>query len=550
MTRLLLAAAVVGLLCWAELWPGDIPLNDDWSYGEGVRHLLVTGRFYLPTVCASGFPHVVLGALFSKVLGFSYGSLRLASLTMTLLGVIAFYLSARLVSRSRSLAMWFTAVYALNPILVNVCFSFMSDSSGLALNSIFIYLALLTLKKDSRSLLSAASLALVLGTLVRQSSILLSMIFLPRIFQATDKRLNRWCYLFALVPPLYALGFADNWLAQRAVRGELLAPDYELTKEAHYQFTANFITACWPQLVSSDQALFVSFCYLGLFCLPLLPFLIGGLLRDRTRLSSINFLPSVVSTIILALAGYQSVIIQGATMPFCENIWRVTSIGAQGIMGISHPVLTASERLTLTLFSALAACLLLTLGLRLLFSLLKHRSWLIGNSLIALCATAIGFIALETAVRATDRYDLFALAPCLLCLLLLSRYLKVSPGGITRLMILLFGIYSVCGCEDYLASNKARFQLISRLEKQGATFKEIDGGAEYNIQKDLNIYGHVTKTGTARDHWRWWPIHGEKYIVSFSPVPGYREIMHQSFFSFLSLRQQFVLLLERETISK
>jgi hypothetical protein len=60
----------------------------------------------------------------------------------------------------------------------------------------------------------------------------------------------------------------------------------------------------------------------------------------------------------------------------------------------------------------------------------------------------------------------------------------------------------------------------------------------------------LTKSGTARDQWRWWPIHGEKYIVSFSPVPGYREIMHEGFFSLLSLRKQFVVLLENETRNK
>jgi hypothetical protein len=408
----------------------------------------------------------------------------------------------------------------------------------------------MTLKKDAIPLLSAASLALVMGTLVRQSSLLLGIIFVPRLVQPRDIRINRWCYLLALAPAVYAFIYSDIWLVQRATRGELLAPDYNLTKQAHHQFIANFITASGTQLVRSDQALFVSFCYLGLFCLPLLPFLIGGLIRTRAQFSLINILPIALSTITLALAGYQTVIVQGATMPFCENIWRVTSIGAQGIMGISHPVLTARERLLLTLISAFIAWLLLALGLRLQISLFKRKPRLISNSLLAVCATAIAFISLETAVRATDRYDLFALVPCLLCLLLLSRYLRIIPGAMTWLMVVMFGLYSVCGCQDYLASNKARFKLISRLEKQGATFNEIDGGAEYNIQNDLNVYGRLTKSGTARDQWRWWPIHGEKYIVSFSPVPGYREIMHEGFFSLLSLRKQFVVLLENETRNK
>jgi len=39
---------------------GDFPLNDDWAYAEGVRHLLLGEGLVMPTVCAAGLAHVAL----------------------------------------------------------------------------------------------------------------------------------------------------------------------------------------------------------------------------------------------------------------------------------------------------------------------------------------------------------------------------------------------------------------------------------------------------------------------------------------------------------
>jgi hypothetical protein len=40
---------------------------------------------------------------------------------------------------------------------------------------------------------------------------------------------------------------------------------------------------------------------------------------------------------------------------------------------------------------------------------------------------------------------------------------------------------------------------------------------EYDILRDMNVYASHYRGQPPRDTWRWWPIKGEEYIVSFSP---------------------------------
>lgn len=69
---------------------GDFPLNDDWAYGEGVRHLLLGDGLIMPAVCASGIAHVALGFIAAKLLGYSYVSLRICSFFVTIFDSLCF----------------------------------------------------------------------------------------------------------------------------------------------------------------------------------------------------------------------------------------------------------------------------------------------------------------------------------------------------------------------------------------------------------------------------------------------------------------------------
>jgi hypothetical protein len=125
----------------------------------------------------------------------------------------------------------------------------------------------------------------------------------------------------------------------------------------------------------------------------------------------------------------------------------------------------------------------------------------------------------------------------------LSRTNLVNPLSV--LLLLCIASYSVAGNQEYLSSNRARWQAISWLEKTGAKSAQIDGGYEYNILRDLSVYNTTYRGEPPRNNWRWWPIKGENNIISFSPVPGYKTIHVEPYFSLLDRKTRNIEVLER-----
>ncbi len=151
---------------------GDFPLNDDWAYAEGVRHLLLGEGLIMPNVCAAGIAHVALGFLSAKFLGYSYVSLRICSFLVTVAGAIAFYIAAASLRIPRASATFLTLLYAANPILLNVAFGFMSDSTALALNMVFLAFLTRGLAKNSLKTVALAFVVLAVAVTVRQSALI------------------------------------------------------------------------------------------------------------------------------------------------------------------------------------------------------------------------------------------------------------------------------------------------------------------------------------------------------------------------------------------
>jgi hypothetical protein len=117
-------------------------------------------------------------------------------------------------------------------------------------------------------------------------------------------------------------------------------------------------------------------------------------------------------------------------------------------------------------------------------------------------------------------------------------------------LLVLLASYSLCAGQDYLTANAARWRALTKLEGQGIKSASIDGGAEYNILRDMNVYASHYRGEPPRDNWRWWPIKGEEYIVSFSPIPDYEEKWHETYYSFLTVSEHRVYVLEHLKLNK
>ncbi len=169
--------------------------------------------------------------------------------------------------------------------------------------------------------------------------------------------------------------------------------------------------------------------------------------------------------------------------------------------------------------------------------------WICTISLLV----SLAFSILETIVRCTDRYYLIALGPLLLVLALMTRWLRFNLiRPVSVLALALIALYSACAAQDYLGWNRARWIELERLETHGIPSAEIDGGYEYNTLRDIKIYDTSYHGESPQNQWRWWPIKGEKYIVSFSTIPGYKVIDRQSYWSALTFCPLEVLVLKSE----
>ncbi|MFA6208441.1 MAG: glycosyltransferase family 39 protein [Candidatus Obscuribacterales bacterium] len=223
---------------------GDFPLNDDWAYAEGVRHLLLGEGLIMPNVCAAGIAHVALGFLFAKVLGYSFVSLRICSFLVTIVGAIAFYVAAASLRIPRAAATFLTLLYAANPILLNVAFGFMSDSTALALNMVFLALLTRGLAKNSLKTVALAFVVLAVAVSVRQSA----LIFLVLIPLCLSKRFgaekNRFVYFAAsIILPLASAAACDHWLMTSYVESGSVNIGYDLVKKAHSDVVQKFLFA-------------------------------------------------------------------------------------------------------------------------------------------------------------------------------------------------------------------------------------------------------------------------------------------------------------------
>ena len=106
----------------------ETPVDDDWAYALTVNHFLKAGQYELHPWAAANFPfQTAWGALFSSVFGFSFSTLRLSTLVLVFLGLIAMYRLARVLKINRNVSGLLVLVLLACPLFLKFSFSFMTD---------------------------------------------------------------------------------------------------------------------------------------------------------------------------------------------------------------------------------------------------------------------------------------------------------------------------------------------------------------------------------------------------------------------------------------
>lgn len=145
---------------------------DDWAYALTVQQLVETGEFQLHNWVGPNMPfQAYWGALFVRLFGYSFSSLRISTLILTVLGFVAFYYLAREHGLDDVDAGLLTL--GLLASLLVIRFSFMTDIPFLMCLIISLALYTRAIRLHSYSLMLFASQVAAVAILTRQAGIAL-----------------------------------------------------------------------------------------------------------------------------------------------------------------------------------------------------------------------------------------------------------------------------------------------------------------------------------------------------------------------------------------
>jgi hypothetical protein len=202
----------------------ETALEDDWVYSLTVKHLLETGEYRLHDWSAANMPfQAYWGGLFATVAGYSFGTLRVSTLVLAFIGLIAFYHLARHHDLEPDAAGIATLALLATPLAFRFSYTFDTDVPFLAcwIIALSAYTAGLARGRPALILLGGAAGAAAI--LTRQFGVAL-IPALAGCWLLDPKRKTRW--------PLYALGVLP-----------LLGP-------AAWQLWAGLAGANWGAMVS------------------------------------------------------------------------------------------------------------------------------------------------------------------------------------------------------------------------------------------------------------------------------------------------------------
>jgi 4-amino-4-deoxy-L-arabinose transferase-like glycosyltransferase len=257
-----LSAFVIGAILVNPL--RETALEDDWSYALTVKHLLETGRYQAHDWVAANMPfQAYWGALFAGLGGYSFGVLRVSTLVLALIGLVAFYRLAREHELEPDAAGIATLALAASPLFVRLSYTFDTDVPFLACWMVALagYTAGLARGRPMPVLLGAA--AGVAAILTRQFGIAL-IPALVGVWALDPRRKDRLPHYTLAVLPLLGAGAWQFYAALADAHWGIL-----VSRSAE----ARYLADPWQAALRLVWRPAVVLYYLALFSLALLPVL-------------------------------------------------------------------------------------------------------------------------------------------------------------------------------------------------------------------------------------------------------------------------------------
>jgi hypothetical protein len=501
----------------------DIPIIDDWTYAWSVERLLVDGRLeVLDWSAVYPLGHSLWGAAWSLVLGFSFATLRLSTLGLSLLSICALYLILRELEASPRVALLGALSVAANPVVLLLSASFMTDIPFVTFTLMALLCYIRAMRRGQTHLVWWGGAWACAAFLDRQIGVLTPLAALPLLVQrdgsAPIKRSGTllamtvtWGAMFlcslaimSLVKPtgeMMKLVDRLSYLLQIPLTRYLIYNLYVLSTIAFYALPALLAMATVRGLWRKP-ALFIVLPALGAIMLglmgeipvPLRPGSTWSLVEVGGSRGLINGLPpgSESTTIEIALRGAGLLAFALALMSLgrAHRLSPLTFLRAGTSRPILRRVLDAVKTIPVTTRTPLLIYL-------------------------------IGYLALANVLwMYNDRY-LIVLLPVTVALALGVRQPGLEVPRLAWFATAVFAIVAVVGTRDALRFNESVRDSWQALVDSGVRPSDIDAGYAWT---GWILYAHpenLAKGMTMRDVPWITSKRRPTYILSKSPLDGY-----------------------------
>jgi hypothetical protein len=553
---LIALAALLGLGVAVVPPVGEFPLCDDFDYAATAKDLADYGELRISDYpIATLATHAAWGALFVKLFGYSYATLRAASLTMALIASWSAYALARRLGLPRSASLLLGVTLLFNPILLSLSYTFYTNVTAVALMLASVRQLTKALQSGRPRDFAIAGVCGAIAYLARQTAGVPMLVFLATasVAMLVGRFAVKKFFSFAS-PALTIVGGYYAWL-------------HLIWIQPYYMSAAKLdwsVLASAPAIASRlvEIVLFSSL-HLAPLALGWAAGRMGFVVRSRAFwLTSVCTLAATAG--LCALAGR-------GPAPFSGTLLADMALGVDRSLppndgsALHGPKVDAFGRSS-SVFTLVAAIIAMTSAPILTFAVLhfirkglprKIDGWLLSPTaqLSWSIIVSLGIVFL------TSTQEPYLLSPLALLMVLVVRLGRPWPAisiAAAEMVVAGFAVFAFAGVDDMLARNAALWRAIDRLHASGVKPNEVNGGWEYaGVFRFNPVYRGVKAVSPlqlgksdaaralhiARYHPASYFDRRRSYALALAPLEGHRIIDREPYKSFL--RTGTVLTLKR-----
>lgn len=504
----------------------NIPVIDDWTYAWSVERLLEDGRIeVLDWSAVYPLAHSLWGAAWSFVFGFSFVTLRVSTLALSLLATCALYFILRELDARPHIALLGALTVAANPVVLLLSSSFMTDVPFVASTLMALLCYTRAMRRGQIQMVWWGGVWACLALLDRQVAIVTPLAALPLLMRQPHGEPKRSAVLLALG----ATGVA--MLILSLVTMSLVKPTGEMVKlvdRLQYLFTISVTRYLTTNLYILSTMTF--------YALPAL--LAMATVRRLWRRPALLVVTVSLAAIMLLLAGEIPIPLRAG------NTWSLNGVG--GSRGLVNGQPPAADWTTIEIVLRGVGLLMFGLALMSLVWPERHtaqaqttfawrpfvRRLLDGAHTLALTPRMplliylIAYLFIANVLWLyNDRY-LIVLLPVIVALALGGRQQSTGQHNteaprLAWIAVAVFALVAVVGTRDALRFNQALRDNWQALVESGVPPSDIDAGYAWN---GWWLYAHpenLAKGMTVQDVPWITTERQSKYILSTSALAGY-----------------------------